>query len=78
VYETPSKKKYGAPVGLEALREAAQVAGVPVLALGGLTRENAGECLAAGAAGLAAITLFQTAEDLSPVVAQLRNPARAK
>jgi len=78
VYETPSKKKYGAPVGLAALAEAARDARIPVLALGGLKEENAAACLAAGAAGLAAISLFQSSDDLSPLAARLRNPAPAK
>jgi len=45
--------------GLVALSEACHAAGqVPVLALGGVTLDNAAACLAAGAAGIAAIRLF--------------------
>jgi len=45
--------------GLEALREAcAAAAPVPVYALGGVTRENAPACIAAGAVGIAGIRLF--------------------
>jgi thiamine-phosphate pyrophosphorylase len=44
--------------GLAALREACQ-AKIPVLALGGVNLENAASCLNAGAAGIAAIRLFQ-------------------
>jgi thiamine-phosphate pyrophosphorylase len=47
-------------VGLDALRAACVAArGAPVLALGGVTRENTPACLHAGAAGIAAIRLFQ-------------------
>jgi thiamine-phosphate pyrophosphorylase len=49
-----------AGVGLDALREACLAAsGVPVLALGGITKDNTVACLDAGAAGVAGIRLFQ-------------------
>lgn len=46
------------PAGLEQLELACRAA-IPVLALGGVNLENAQACLAAGAAGVAAIRLFQ-------------------
>ena len=46
------------PRGLAALHEAC-TAKIPVLALGGVTIENAASCFAAGAAGIAGIRLFQ-------------------
>jgi thiamine-phosphate pyrophosphorylase len=60
------------PAGLEALREACQEK-IPVLALGGITLQNAGACIQAGAAGIAAIRLFQQNE-MSEVVGALREP----
>lgn len=72
VFETSSKKPYSPPLGVEKLAEAARAAKIPVLALGGLTLANAAACLAAGAAGLAAISLFQQAADLKGTVKQLR------
>ncbi len=64
VFPTPGK---GAPIGLDALREACERLRsrnpkFPVLALGGITAGNAPACLAAGAAGIAAIRLFQSAD----------------
>ena len=46
--------------GLEKLAAVCHAAGpVPVYALGGVTEQNAAECLAAGATGIAAIRLLQ-------------------
>ena len=62
VFETPSKRTYGPPVGLPALREACAT-GAPVVAIGGLDGERAGACRAAGAAGVAVIRAVLSAVD---------------
>lgn len=49
------------PAGLDTLRAACQVS-IPVLALGGVTLENAEACRKAGAAGIAGIRIFQENE----------------
>jgi len=72
VYTTPSKASFGEPQGVQRLREICKRLTIPVLAIGGITLENAGECVVAGAAGIAAIRLFQDAEDLDGVVRDLR------
>jgi thiamine-phosphate pyrophosphorylase len=72
VFDTPSKRAYGPPQGLKRLQKACQQAGLPVLALGGVEVGNAAKCIAAGAAGIAGISLFQQAADLAVVVAALR------
>jgi thiamine-phosphate pyrophosphorylase len=46
-------------VGIERLHEATHAVSLPVLALGGIDETNAVECIAAGAAGIAGISMFQ-------------------
>lgn len=76
VFSTPAKLKFGPPQGIETLAEVCRrVSGdCAVIAIGGVTRANAADCLAAGAAGIAAIRLFQDAADpatLSALLAEL-------
>jgi len=72
VFVTPSKAEYGAPQGIDRLREVCASVEIPVLAIGGVNLENAPECIAAGAAGIAAIRLFQNAADSAVLGARLR------
>ncbi len=60
VFEKPLSGQPPLPgVGLAALRAACLAAGpMPVFALGGVTLDNAQDCMAAGAAGIAGIRLF--------------------
>ncbi len=64
------------PTGFEALRDACAVK-IPVFALGGVTLENAAACTEAGAAGIAAIRLFQE-NKIVEVVRVLREVVRAQ
>lgn len=62
------------PAGLAKLREACKTK-IPILALGGVTLQNANSCLEAGAAGIAAIRLFQE-NDVASIVGHLRRLSR--
>lgn len=66
VFTTPSKAEYGAPQGIERLREVCAAVAIPVLAIGGVTYENMFMCLEAGAAGVAAIRWFQSVGTVAP------------
>lgn len=73
VFATPSKSAYGAPQSLERLAEVCASITIPVLAIGGITLENAPACFSAGASGIAAIRLFQDSDDPASVVRALRH-----
>lgn len=62
VFPTPSKTGTP-PLGLPVLETLCRRFPVPILALGGVTTENAADCVRAGAAGVAGIRLFQQASD---------------
>jgi thiamine-phosphate pyrophosphorylase len=64
IFPTPSKADAGAPIGLEVLRQIKQEVSLPLVAIGGITLENAPEVIAAGADGLAVISAIAAAEDM--------------
>lgn len=72
VFETASKREYGAPVGLDALERVAARSRIPVLALGGVNVSNYKRALDAGAAGVAGISMFIETMDLAALVAEIK------
>jgi len=70
VFDTPSKRRYGAPVGLDRLREACAL-GLPIVGLGGVDASNAAAVAAAGAFGVAAIRAWLDAGDPGAAVRML-------
>jgi len=55
IWETPSKEGAEPPIGLDELARICAAVDVPVVAIGGVDASNAGDCIRAGAAGVAAI-----------------------
>jgi len=74
IFDTPSKKSYGPPQGIAKLAEVCAAVRIPVIAIGGVSEENAMDCVHAGAAGIAAIRMFQesrAAETLKRAIVKL-------
>lgn len=56
VYPTPSKLKYGNPVGIDSLKKIAERVVIPIFGIGGIKPDNAKEVVNAGAYGVALIS----------------------
>lgn len=63
IWHTPSKARYGEPIGLEKLRQASAAVSIPVFAIGGVNAENARKALGAGARGVAVISAILARSD---------------
>jgi thiamine-phosphate pyrophosphorylase len=68
VFETPSKPGYGPAIGLDILGEFCEALDVPVVALGGITPDNAAHCINAGAKGVAVMGNIMRAPDTGAAV----------
>ncbi|MDP2278902.1 MAG: thiamine phosphate synthase [Nitrospirota bacterium] len=56
VYKTPSKLKYGQPLGVDIIRKAKAEISIPVFAIGGIKKDRINEVMDAGADGIALIS----------------------
>ena len=72
VFDTPSKRAYGKPVGVEKLKEVSALLPFPVIAIGGIDLSNAKEVFQNGAGGIAAIRLLNDAANLHDTVRSIR------
>jgi thiamine-phosphate pyrophosphorylase len=64
VYHTPSKIKYGDPIGIETLRNIKAKISIPLFAIGGMKLDNVAEVKETGAHGVALISAILTAEHI--------------
>lgn len=64
IYNTPSKLKYGDPIGVDMLKKVKSRVSVPVLAIGGIKTNAVQEVVRGGADGVAVISGILAAEDI--------------
>ena len=69
IFATPSKAAYGSPLGLEPLALSKGI--LPVFAIGGVTAQNARDCLSAGASGVACIRAILGAQEIGQAAREL-------
>lgn len=72
VFGTTSKDAAGTPLGVDLLAEAVQAAAHPVVAIGGISSENAGKARAAGACSIAVISAIADAKQPASAALALR------
>ncbi len=73
VFAPLSKSSHIQPHGLAALESICATSSAPVFALGGVTANRIHDCLEAGAAGVAGISLFQSSHELTTLVSNIRD-----
>ncbi len=71
VFATSTKLDADPVVGLDFVRDARRLLAVPVVAIGGITKENAAEAVRAGAQGLAVISDIMAADDPASATREL-------
>ncbi len=65
IYETPSKIKYGKPLGVESIRTGKNRVMIPVFAIGGITPRRVNEVMGCGADGVAVISAILASDDIA-------------
>ncbi len=71
IYDTPSKRAYGPPIGLEILERAVRMVRVPIFAIGGITAVRAREVRRAGAFGAAVLSSILSAVNIEEATEEL-------
>ena len=72
VFDTSSKDDAGSGRGIEELKKMKQAVSIPVLAIGGINKDNIKEVIAAGADGAAVISAVVSQEDVTAAAASLK------
>jgi thiamine-phosphate pyrophosphorylase len=71
VFTTPSKEKPDPVVGIDGLREVVSRVSIPVVAIGGIDRENIAAVRDAGSAGIAVIRAILASSDFGQATRNL-------
>lgn len=64
VYDTPSKRAYGLPLGIDVFKKVRRSAAIPLFAIGGVDRSKLKEVIDAGADGVAVISAILSSPDV--------------
>lgn len=77
IFETPSKREFGEPLGLAVLADACRHSSIPVFAIGGITRERIEAVHNAGAFGVAMIGGILGRADVAMATSEILSAVRA-
>jgi thiamine-phosphate pyrophosphorylase len=72
IYQTSTKPDAGKPAGIRLIEEIAAEVDIPLIAIGGINHENAGEVVRAGADGLCAISCVVAKENVKEEIAKFQ------
>jgi thiamine-phosphate pyrophosphorylase len=72
IYATPTKTDTAPPLGLEGLRKIRQAVKIPLVGIGGLSKENCAEVIRHGADGVAVVSAIVTADDPQGAATELK------
>jgi thiamine-phosphate pyrophosphorylase len=64
IFETPSKRAFGPPIGLDELERARKRCRTPLFGIGGITKDRVRDVIRAGARGVAVVGSVMAAEDI--------------
>ena len=73
IYATPTKTDTAPPLGLNGLREIRKSVKLPLVGIGGLTRENSADVIRNGADGVAVVSAIVAADDPEAAAKALKN-----
>ena len=71
IFDTPSKRSYGPPLGVHVLQETSRTISLPIFAIGGITTSNISQVLSSGAYGVALISSILQAPSIAETTKNL-------